>query len=163
MTDEESLQAAIHEQVQLVPYDPAWTRVFEAERSRLLSLCPGTFVAIEHIGSTAIPQMSAKPIIDLMAGVESLAGAETLSERLCESGYTTSAEFNASLSDRKWFMRWARGRRSDNTIAAHAFDAINRVFSSDRLDATLLRGPLLGMAGRLPPVTRALWRRAAGG
>jgi 2-octaprenyl-3-methyl-6-methoxy-1,4-benzoquinol hydroxylase len=59
--------------------------------------------------------------------------------------------------------RWARGRRSDNTIAAHAFDAINRVFSSDRLDATLLRGPLLGAAGRLPPVTRALWRRAAGG
>jgi len=72
-------------------------------------------------------------------------------------------ELGADWTSPGRLTRWARGRRSDNTIAAHAFDAINRVFSSDRLDATLLRGPLLGAAGRLPPVTRALWRRAAGG
>lgn len=59
--------------------------------------------------------------------------------------------------------RWARVRRSENTLAAHAFDGINRVFSNDAMAATLLRGPLLGLAGRLPPLTAALWRRAAGG
>lgn len=58
--------------------------------------------------------------------------------------------------------RWARTRRSENALAAHAFDGINRVFSNEAVLSTLLRGPLLGLAGRLPPVANALWRRAAG-
>jgi 2-octaprenyl-3-methyl-6-methoxy-1,4-benzoquinol hydroxylase len=59
-------------------------------------------------------------------------------------------------------QRWARGRKSENALAAHAFDAINRAYASDRLWPTLLRGPLLGLAGKLPPVAQALWRHAAG-
>lgn len=58
--------------------------------------------------------------------------------------------------------RWARARRSDNALGAHAFDAINRVFSNDILLPTLLRGHALGLAGRMPPLVRALWRHAAG-
>lgn len=58
--------------------------------------------------------------------------------------------------------RWARQRRSENAIAAHAFDGLNRLFSSDAVLATLLRGPMLGLAARLPPLTQALWGRAAG-
>lgn len=58
--------------------------------------------------------------------------------------------------------RWARARRSEATVAAHAFDAINRVYTSDSPAAVLMRGHALGLAGRLPPVTAALWRRAAG-
>jgi len=58
--------------------------------------------------------------------------------------------------------RWARARKSENAMAAHTFDGINRLFSNDGLGATVLRGPLLGIAGRLPPLANALWRRAAG-
>lgn len=58
--------------------------------------------------------------------------------------------------------RWARARRSEATVAAHAFDAINRVYTSDSPAAVLMRGHALGLAGRLPPVTAALWRHAAG-
>jgi 2-octaprenyl-3-methyl-6-methoxy-1,4-benzoquinol hydroxylase len=58
--------------------------------------------------------------------------------------------------------RWARARKSENALAAHAFDGINRLFSNDAVGATLLRGPLLGIAGRLPPLANALWRHAAG-
>jgi len=58
--------------------------------------------------------------------------------------------------------RWARTRRSENAVAAHAFEGINRLFSNDGVASTLLRGHLLGIAGRLPPVVDALWRRAAG-
>jgi 2-octaprenyl-3-methyl-6-methoxy-1,4-benzoquinol hydroxylase len=47
-------------------------------------------------------------------------------------------------------------------LAAHAFDGINRLFSNDAVGVTLLRGPLLGIAGRLPPLANALWRHAAG-
>ncbi len=60
-------------------------------------------------------------------------------------------------------QRWARVRRSENALSAHAFSAINTVFSNDGITATLLRGPLLGLAGRTPSFAHALWRRAAGG
>lgn len=59
-------------------------------------------------------------------------------------------------------QRWARTRHSENTLAAYSFDTINRVFSNDALLPTLLRGHVLGLAGRLPPLTQLLWRRAAG-
>ena len=58
--------------------------------------------------------------------------------------------------------RWERGRRSDATVSAHAFETINRTFSNDAMWPTLLRGHLLGLAGRIPPLSRALWRHAAG-
>ncbi|WP_045737593.1 UbiH/UbiF family hydroxylase [Xanthomonas sp. MUS 060] len=58
--------------------------------------------------------------------------------------------------------RWARARRSDNTVAAYGFHTINRVFSNDDLHLTLLRGPLLGLAGKLPLLMHAFWKRASG-
>lgn len=58
--------------------------------------------------------------------------------------------------------RWARLRKSENAVAAHAFDGINRIFGSDAVAPTLLRGPLLGLAGRMQPLAHLLWRRASG-
>ena len=58
--------------------------------------------------------------------------------------------------------RWARARRSDATASAYAFSAINRVFSNDHIATTLLRGHALGLAGKIAPLNRALWRHAAG-
>jgi 2-octaprenyl-3-methyl-6-methoxy-1,4-benzoquinol hydroxylase len=58
--------------------------------------------------------------------------------------------------------RWARARRSENATNAHAFGAINALFSNDAMGPTLLRGPLLGLAGNVPPHAPALWRQAAG-
>jgi 2-octaprenyl-3-methyl-6-methoxy-1,4-benzoquinol hydroxylase len=58
--------------------------------------------------------------------------------------------------------RWARARRSENALAAYSFDSLNRLFSNDHLLATLARGPLLGLVGKLPPLRHAFWRRAAG-
>lgn len=91
MTEEESLLAAIHEEVKLHAYQASWAQAFDLERDRLLSLFPG---------STAVPGLSAKPIIDMLAGAQSIATAERLALPLCQSGYTTSSEFNDSLSDR---------------------------------------------------------------
>jgi 2-octaprenyl-3-methyl-6-methoxy-1,4-benzoquinol hydroxylase/2-octaprenylphenol hydroxylase len=58
--------------------------------------------------------------------------------------------------------RWARGRRSDNTVAAYGFDAINRLFSNDEMHLTLARGRALGCVGKWPPLVQAFWKRAAG-
>jgi 2-octaprenyl-3-methyl-6-methoxy-1,4-benzoquinol hydroxylase len=66
----------------------------------------------------------------------------------------------APSSDR--LQRWARERRSDNAVAAHAFEAINRAFSNDALLPTLLRGPALGLAGKVAPLGGFFLRRAMG-
>ncbi len=59
-------------------------------------------------------------------------------------------------------QRWARSRRSENTLAAYSFDAINKVFSNDEMHLTLARGALLGLAGKLPPLMSVFWKRASG-
>jgi GrpB-like predicted nucleotidyltransferase (UPF0157 family) len=112
MDEQESLAAAIYEAVHLCSYDPGWPLAFVAERERLLSLLPDAFIEIEHIGSTAVPGLAAKPVIDLLAGVRSMSVAEALTQPLLAAAYITSAEFNESLHDRKWFMRWANGHRT---------------------------------------------------
>jgi GrpB-like predicted nucleotidyltransferase (UPF0157 family) len=70
---------AIREEVSLAAYDPAWAAQFVAERRRLLAQFP-QLIGIEHFGSTAIPGMPAKPIVDILAGVESMAIADALFE-----------------------------------------------------------------------------------
>ena len=60
----------------IVAYDSAWPSLFEQERT-LLQATIGAWLSgpIEHIGSTAVPGLAAKPIIDIMAGVETLAAS----------------------------------------------------------------------------------------
>jgi GrpB-like predicted nucleotidyltransferase (UPF0157 family) len=112
MDDHAALQAAIHEPIVLLPYDPRWPTAFEEERARLTARWPGSFIDLQHIGSTAVPGLAAKPIIDLLAGVASMEVARGLAEPLTQFGYTTSPAFNATLVDRLWFMRAAAGRRT---------------------------------------------------
>jgi GrpB-like predicted nucleotidyltransferase (UPF0157 family) len=72
----------------VLPYDPDWPRRFEAERALLEDvLAPWLEGGIHHIGSTAIPGISAKPIVDMMAGVRDLDEARTAYEPLGEVGY----------------------------------------------------------------------------
>ncbi len=147
-----SLDAAINESVALHASDPAWTGVFEQERARLHALEPDTFVQIEHFGSTAVPGLLAKPVIDILAGVRTLAGVDDLVDRLCDNGYTTSREFNATLADRRWLMRWKNGHRTHHLhVVVHSGAAWN-----DRLDFrdALRRDPEL--AGRYAQLKLAL-------
>jgi GrpB-like predicted nucleotidyltransferase (UPF0157 family) len=72
----------------VVPYDPEWPRRFDAER-RLLErvLAPWLAGGVHHIGSTAIPTIAAKPIIDMIAGVSDLEEARSASAALEGEGY----------------------------------------------------------------------------
>jgi GrpB-like predicted nucleotidyltransferase (UPF0157 family) len=65
------------DEVELVPYDPRWPLLFDAEAKRLrAALDPRLIVGLEHFGSTAIAGLSAKPIIDILIAVSSLAAAQ---------------------------------------------------------------------------------------
>jgi ribonuclease-3 len=63
-------QALLEEPVNLQDYDPRWPEVAAEEAERLRAAVPGA--AVEHIGSTAVPGLAAKPIIDLLVGVPAL-------------------------------------------------------------------------------------------
>jgi GrpB-like predicted nucleotidyltransferase (UPF0157 family) len=58
--------------VVLSEYDPRWPERYEYEKNRILRTLGSRVVAIEHIGSTAVPGLGAKPIIDIMVAVRSL-------------------------------------------------------------------------------------------
>ncbi len=51
--------------VQLVPYDPSWPQQFRAAEERLRGILKDQVLAVDHIGSTAVPGMSAKPLVDI--------------------------------------------------------------------------------------------------
>ncbi|MFL5929690.1 MAG: GrpB family protein [Gaiellaceae bacterium] len=69
-------------------YDPEWPGLFEAERVLLERvLAPWLEGGIHHIGSTAVPGLAAKPIIDMLAGVRDFAEARQAYDRLAEIGY----------------------------------------------------------------------------
>lgn len=76
--------AAIH----VIPYEPSWVAKFEEERGMLEALLgPWRRGPIEHVGSTAVPGLCAKPVIDLMVGVLSLAESEPARAVLSRAGY----------------------------------------------------------------------------
>ena len=108
---------------------------FEQERAALLAALGGRFVAIEHIGSTAVPGLDAKPVIDLLGGVRSMAEADALLAPLCALGWDTSPEFNATLPDRRFLLRWPGGVRTHHLhLVVHGGEAWHaRIRFRDRL------------------------------
>jgi GrpB-like predicted nucleotidyltransferase (UPF0157 family) len=75
----------------VLPYDPDWPRRFEAERALLADvLAPWLEGGVHHVGSTAIPGISAKPIVDMMAGVGDLDEARAAYEPLGQVGYVNA-------------------------------------------------------------------------
>jgi GrpB-like predicted nucleotidyltransferase (UPF0157 family) len=76
------------ERIAVVPYDPAWPHRFEAERALLETVLePWLEEGIHHVGSTAIPGLAAKPIIDMIAGVHDLEEARAAFGPLREHSY----------------------------------------------------------------------------
>lgn len=72
-THEEKVQRVVREKVAIVPYNPQWPELFRREREHLLSCLPNSLInRIEHFGSTAVPGLAAKPVIDILVEVTSL-------------------------------------------------------------------------------------------
>jgi GrpB-like predicted nucleotidyltransferase (UPF0157 family) len=74
-------------------YDPAWPRLFEALRERLLGVLGGLAVAVEHVGSTAVPGLAAKPVVDIDAVVPSAEDVPLAIERLERAGWRHEGDF----------------------------------------------------------------------
>ena len=71
----------------VVPPDPRWPGQFAAERDRIVAAIGGVSVDVHHVGSTSVPGMPAKPIIDMIAGVPDLEAATNIEPLLRRLGY----------------------------------------------------------------------------
>jgi GrpB-like predicted nucleotidyltransferase (UPF0157 family) len=91
------------EPVVVVPYDEAWPSLFKRERIRIQRAIDSWAEQIEHIGSTAVPGLAAKPILDILIGVRSLRDADFCIEPLERLGYEYRGE--AGVPGRRFFRK----------------------------------------------------------
>lgn len=79
----------------VVAYDPAWPGLFADEAQQLREALGPAVLAIEHVGSTAVPGLAAKPIIDILAAIAPTANARWVKTRLESIGYLHTPESSA--------------------------------------------------------------------
>ncbi len=96
----------------LVPYDPDWPAQFETERDAILRAIGDRVVAIEHVGSTAVPGLLSKSTLDIMVGVSRLDGAQACIAPLEGIGYAYRPDLEAAMPERRYFNKGPRGARS---------------------------------------------------
>jgi GrpB-like predicted nucleotidyltransferase (UPF0157 family) len=88
----------------LTPYSPLWPAIFDVEARALEALFEGG-VRIEHVGSTAVPGLGAKPIVDILVGAADLAAVEARIPRIVAAGYRYVKEFERAIPERRFFTR----------------------------------------------------------
>jgi GrpB-like predicted nucleotidyltransferase (UPF0157 family)/GNAT superfamily N-acetyltransferase len=106
------LRTAPEMPVYLVPYDESWPTRFEEERLAISGALGERAVAVEHIGSTSIPGMMAKPIIDVLVSIARIADAPTLFDPLEGLKYHYSPYDEERTPERRWFCKPNRARRT---------------------------------------------------
>jgi GrpB-like predicted nucleotidyltransferase (UPF0157 family) len=97
-------------QIKVVEYDLNWPAMFDQEREKLETVLGDLVVTIEHIGSTAVPGLAAKPIIDLLVGVRSLNEARLRCiDPLHSLGYSHITDYEAWLPSELFFRKRVPG------------------------------------------------------
>lgn len=85
--------------VQLAPADPAWAAVFERLAARLRAALPASAYGVEHVGSTAVPGLAAKPVLDVAVGVADGARVVPVKRALEELGFAFHGDAGAGVLD----------------------------------------------------------------
>jgi GrpB-like predicted nucleotidyltransferase (UPF0157 family) len=101
------------EPVDVVDYDPTWPEEFERLKSRVVAVLGDEAVVVEHVGSTAVPGLAAKPVVDLYAVVVDIARASAL---LRTVGYVPEGELG--VPGRLGFA-WPDGERRHHLYICH--------------------------------------------
>ncbi|MGK0685089.1 GrpB family protein [Serratia marcescens] len=96
-------------------YDPQWVERYKDEALKLREVLAGVLTAIHHIGSTAVPELAAKPTIDILLEVESLAALDGLNDGMRNMGYTPRGE--NGIAGRRYYIKG----NGDRTHHVHAF------------------------------------------
>lgn len=108
--------------VEIVPYDPDWPAMYEEEATLLRSLFGDLLAAIHHIGSTSVPGLASKPIIDIMGEAVDLERIDSFDARMQALGYMPRGEYG--IPGRRYFPK---GTPIHHTHHLHIFAAETRL------------------------------------
>jgi GrpB-like predicted nucleotidyltransferase (UPF0157 family) len=111
---------ALMRNVRVASYDPAWREAFEREAALLTGIFGTEIVALYHIGSTSVPALPAKPIIDIMPVMHEIARVDLYNDAMLAAGYEPHGEFG--IPGRRYF---SKGGDEDRTHHVHAFQIGN--------------------------------------
>ena len=105
--------------VEVVPHDPRWRDAFEAEAKKVAAALGENVVAVHHVGSTSIPDIYAKPVIDLLVEVRDVNEVDGRSPSMESLGYEALGEYG--IPGRRYFRK--DDREGIRTHHVHAFEA----------------------------------------
>jgi GrpB-like predicted nucleotidyltransferase (UPF0157 family) len=91
--------------VRIVDYSPEWPELFENEKWLILNVIGCFVVGIEHVGSTAVVGLGAKPIIDITVAIKTLRDAHKCVGPLESIGYEYVPEYEESIPERRYFHK----------------------------------------------------------
>lgn len=149
-TVEQRVQRLIAEDVSIERYDPRWPTMFQREKSHLLSCLPHELVKrIEHFGSTAVPGMAAKPIIDMLVEVTDLEATRSEIAPILESQGYDYLWRPSHGDDGPPFYAWFIKRDPVSGLRTHHIHMVEREFI-EHWDRLLFRDYLIAH----PPVAR---------
>jgi GrpB-like predicted nucleotidyltransferase (UPF0157 family) len=98
--------------VEIMNYDPGWEAAYRAAKESLAQVFRDTECWIEHSGSTAVPGLAAKPIVDMMLGIRDLTEIETRIPAIEALGYVYLPELERERPERRFFKRDEAGIRT---------------------------------------------------
>lgn len=93
--------------ITLVPYDNNWPRLYKEEQARLKNILASLDPVVEHIGSTSVPGLCAKPIIDIMVGFRSFDCLVKAAQLLQQPGYIYFRKYEDTMPYRRYFVKTA--------------------------------------------------------
>ncbi|MCB9295919.1 MAG: GrpB family protein [Lewinellaceae bacterium] len=99
------------EKIEIAPYDPAWAVAFESERLQLAVHLEHFQARVEHIGSTAVEGLGAKPIIDILVGIEKEELFGSVVNPLLDCGYCYYSCYEKKMPERLFFARLTKLQR----------------------------------------------------
>ena len=99
-------------------YDPAWRELYEREKALIADILQENLVAVYHIGSTSVPALAAKPVIDIMVAVKSLDAADGAAGAFEEAGYEYLGE--SGIAGRRYLRKGGDMRTHQLHIFAHS-------------------------------------------
>ncbi|MCK5811384.1 MAG: GrpB family protein [Clostridiales bacterium] len=119
--------------VQLKPYDKLWIELYESEKNKIINQIDNYIVSIEHIGSTSIKNLIAKPIIDIVISLNSVKKYKKIARKMVDIGYEFKGE--GGISGRLFFIKQDSSR---TYFHVHAFingsqEYINHILFRDYL------------------------------
>jgi GrpB-like predicted nucleotidyltransferase (UPF0157 family)/RimJ/RimL family protein N-acetyltransferase len=110
--------------IEVVEYDPNWTEMFEAEAKRVKEALENNCIEVHHIGSTSIPGLSAKPVIDMLAVVRDILEVDKANKAMESLGYEAKGE--NGMAFRRFFQKGKNHRTHHVHVYQEADPEISR-------------------------------------